>query len=219
MRPSLAAFASLILCGQSRAQCRWVPLSSNVRHQIMHHHSPSVLVVLTGPVGVGKSKTANAAARILRGYGISTACVDLDQIYCMIRQSDGFDSQRTWLSARQATAALTEHFFEKIARVVIVEGGFITEAEQRELLDALRSKPRIEIITLHAPFDTVYARVMADSDPGRVASKVPTILKQLYFEYETALPFLEKSTKLIDVERYDLEQVALKVAAVAQGGD
>jgi shikimate kinase len=183
-----------------------------------HHYSPSILVVLTGPVGIGKSKTANAAARVLRGYGMTTACVDLDQIYCMIRQSDGFDSQGTWLSARQITAALTEHFFEKIARVVIVEGGFITEAEQRELLDALQSKPRIEIITLHAPFDTVYVQ-MADSDPGRVASKVPTILKQLYFEYETALPYLEKSTKLIDVERYDLEQVALKVAAVVQGGD
>jgi shikimate kinase len=185
----------------------------------MHHHSPSVLVVLTGPVGVGKSKTASAAARILRGYGTTTACVDLDQIYCMIRQSDGFDSQDTWLSARQAAASLTDHFFERIARVVIVEGGFNTEAEQRELLEALRSKPRVEIITLHAPFDTVYARVMADSDPGRVASKVPAILKQLYFEYEAALPFLGKTTKLIDVESFDLEQVALRVATVVQAGD
>jgi shikimate kinase len=184
----------------------------------MHHHSPSILVLLTGPVGVGKSKTANAAARILRDYGMTTACVDLDQIYCMIRQSDGFDSQGTWLAARKATAALAEHFFEKIARVLIVEGGFITEAEQRELLDALRCKPRIEIITLHAPFDTVYARVMADSDPSRVASKVSTIFKQLYSEYETALPFLQKATKLIDVERCDLEQVALKVATIVLGG-
>jgi TonB family protein len=31
LRTGLAAFASLILCGQPGAQCRWVPLSSNVR--------------------------------------------------------------------------------------------------------------------------------------------------------------------------------------------
>jgi len=185
----------------------------------MHHHSPSILVVLTGPVGVGKSTTAIATARILRGYGLTAACIDLDQIYCMIRQGDGFDSQDTWMSARQATAALTEHLFEKVASVVIVEGGFLTESEQRELLEALRSKPRTEVITLHAPFDTVYARVMADSDSGRVASKVPTILKQLYVEYETALPFLQRTTKCIDVQYCDVEQVALQVATVVKCGN
>jgi hypothetical protein len=146
------------------------------------------------------------------------ACIDLDQIYCMIRQRDGFDDQGTWLSARHAAAALAEHFFRRAARVVIVEGGFLTESEQGELLEALHSKPRTEIVNLHAPFDTVQARVMNDSDPGRVASKVPTILKQLYAEYETALPFLQRATKCIDVHRCNIEQVAMQVAAIVERG-
>lgn len=185
----------------------------------MNHLSPNTLVVLTGPVGVGKSTTAGATARILRGHGLTVACIDLDQIYCMIRQRDGFDDQRTWLSARKAAAALTEHFFGHVASVVIVEGGFVTESEQCELLEALRSTPRTEIVNLHAPFHIVQARVMNDSDPGRVASKVPTILKQLYVEYEASLPFLQRNTKCIDVQSYNVEQVAMQVAAIVECGN
>jgi shikimate kinase len=185
----------------------------------MHRRSPSTLVVLTGPVGVGKSTTAGATASILRGYGLTVACIDLDHIYCMIRPSDDFDSRETWLLARQASAALTEHFFEKVASVVIVEGGFLAQTEQNELLQALQTKPRTLIVTLHAPFDTVYARVISDTDPGRVASKVPTIFKQLYVEYETALPFLQSTTKFIDVQNCEVEQVAHQVADAVKFGN
>jgi len=185
----------------------------------MNSSVPHTLVVLTGPVGVGKSTTAAAAAQILRESGVTVACIDLDQIYCMIRQRSGFDDQGTWLSARQATAALAEHFFGRIASVVIVEGGFLTAAEQGELLEALKSKPRTEIITLHASFETVHTRVMADSDPGRVASKVPTILKQLYVEYEAALPFLREATTFIDSDNRDVEKVATQVAAMLKCRD
>lgn len=185
----------------------------------MNSSFPPTLVVLTGPVGVGKSTTAGAAARILRESGLTVACIDLDQIYCMIRQRPSFDDQGTWLLARQSTAALAEHFFGCVASVVIVEGGFLTKSEQCELLEALQSKPRTEVITLHASFETVYARVMADTDPGRVASKVPTILRQLYVEYEDALPFLRENTKCIDVNNHDVEHVAMQVAAMLKCGD
>jgi len=170
-------------------------------------------------VGVGKSTTAGATARILRESAVAVACIDLDQVYCMIRQRDGFDDQGTWLLAREATAALAEHFFGSVASVVIVEGGFLTKAEQGELLEALKSEPRIEIITLHASFEAVYARVMADTDPGRVASKVPTFLKQVYVEYEAALPYLREATRFIDVENLDVEHVAMQVAEMLKCGN
>jgi len=183
----------------------------------VNHRDSHTLLVLTGPVGVGKSTTASAAARQLRGSGLAVACIDLDQIYCMIRQREGFDDQGTWRRARQSTAALAEHFFGRVASIVIVEGGFLNQEEQVQLIEALHSKPHIEFVTLHASFDTVYARVFADSDPGRVASKVPAILKQLYIQYEAALPFLRETTKCIQVDNSSVEQVATHVSVLVKG--
>ncbi len=183
----------------------------------MDHRQSRTLVVLTGPVGVGKSASANVAVRDLRASGVSVACLDLDQLYCIVRQRDGFDDQVTWRDARQTAAVLSEHFFARLASIVIVEGGFLTEAEQRELIDGLQSQPHTLFVTLHASFDTVHTRVMADIDPHRVASKVPAILKQLYTEYEAALPFLRVATTCIDVENLDVEQVGKRIAELVKG--
>jgi shikimate kinase len=178
----------------------------------MSHLQSRILIVLTGPVGVGKSTSANAAARDLRASGASVACLDLDQLYCMVRQRDGFDDQTTWRAARQTGAVLSDHFLQRVANVVIVEGGFLTEVEQHELIDQLHSQSNTVFVTLHASFDTVHARVMADADPDRVASKVPAFLKHLYAEYEVALPFLRGATTCIDVENSDVEQVGKQIA-------
>jgi shikimate kinase len=180
----------------------------------MNHRQSRTLVVLTGPVGVGKSTSANAAARDLRASRLSVACLDLDQLYCMVRQRDGFDDQVTWRAARQTAAVLSDHFWQRVASVVIVEGGFFTEAEQYELIDQLRSQPHTLFVTLHASFDTVYTRVMADIDPERVASKVPAFLRHLYTEYEAALPFLRGATTCIQVDNSDAEQVGKQIAAL-----
>jgi shikimate kinase len=194
-----------------------IKVEPNTNHQTMNHHQSRTLVVLTGPVGVGKSTSANAAARDLRASGLSVACLDLDQLYCMIRQRDGFDDQVTWQAARQTAAVLADHFLQQVASVAIVEGGFLTGAEQHELIDQLRSQPHTLFVTLHASFDTVHTRVMADSDPHRVASKVSTFLKHLYTEYEAALPFLRGATTCVQVDNLDAEQVGKQIAALIKG--
>lgn len=182
----------------------------------MDQSSSRTLVVLTGPVGVGKSTCALAAARHLRSAGLSVACLDLDQFYCMARQREGFDDQDTWRVARRSAAVLTDHFFEQFASVVIVGGEFFTEVEQKQLLEVLQSRPHVVFVTLHALFDTVHTRVMADTDPGRVASKVPAFLRQLYAEYETALPFLSSASTVMQVEDLDVEQVGRHIAALVR---
>ncbi len=100
----------------------------------------------------------------------------------MARQREGFDDQDTWRVARHSAAVLADHFFAQFASVVIVEGGFYTEVEQHQFIDALQSRPRVVFVTLHASFETVHARVVADTDPGRVASKVSAFLRDLYAE-------------------------------------
>ncbi len=112
---------------------------------------------------------------------------------------------------------LSDHFFQQVASVVIVEGGFLTEAEQHELIDALHSQPHILLVTLHASYDTVHTRVMADADPRRVASKVPAFLRYLYTEYESALPFLREGTTCIQVDSSDAEQVGKQIEALVMG--
>jgi shikimate kinase len=183
----------------------------------MSHLQSRTLVVLTGPTGVGKSTSANAVARDLRASGASVACLDLDQLYCMVRQRDGFDDQATWRAARQTAAVLSDLFLQRVANVVIVEGGFLTEVEQHELIDQLHSQSHTVFVTLHASFDTVHARVMADIDPGRVASKVPAFLRHLYAEYEAAMPFLRDATTCIEVDHSDVEQVGKQIAALVKG--
>jgi shikimate kinase len=183
----------------------------------MSHLQSRTLVVLTGPTGVGKSTSANAVARDLRASGASVACLDLDQLYCMVRQRDAFDDQATWRAARQTAAVLSDHFLQRVANVVIVEGGFLTEVEQHELIDQLHSQSHTVFVTLHASFDTVHARVMADIDPGRVASKVPAFLRHLYAEYEAAMPFLRDATTCIEVDHSDVEQVGKQIAALVKG--
>ena len=172
------------------------------------------LLLLTGPVGVGKSTSAQAAARHLRAGGLAVACVDLDQLYCMVRQSEGFGDPSTWRLARQTAALLAESFFNRVADVVIVEGGFLTQAELDDLTDALRSRPKLKFVSLHGSYETVHARVMADTDPGRVASKVPAILRGLYAEYQQALPFLLKATTCVQLDHLDPTRVGWELAAL-----
>jgi shikimate kinase len=182
--------------------------------QMVKPHGSRTLVVITGPVGVGKSTAANVSARQLRATGLSVACVDLDQLYCMARQQDGFDDEGTWRIARQTAAHLCDHFFQCVASVVIVEGGFLKKEEQDELVDGLNAKPHIHFITLHASYETVQTRVMADADPGRVASKIPSILRRLYTEYEAALPFLRNASNFLQVDTHDVEQVGEQIAII-----
>src|SRR5688572_7013385 len=91
------------------------------------------LIVVTGPVGGGKSTTAIALAACLRRKDASIAVIDLDQIYCMARQRDGFDEPRIWIAARRAAATLANSFFDSGMDVVIIDGEFFTDDERRQL--------------------------------------------------------------------------------------
>ena len=172
------------------------------------------LVVVGGPVGVGKSTAAQAAARLLRAQGVSVACMDLDLLFCMIRQREGFDDPATWQAAQRAAAVMADHCFVDVADVVIVEGGFLNAADHHQLVGSLQRQPqpRTVFVTLHATFEAVLQRVMADTDPGRVASKVPATLRQLYASYEKAQPYLRQATCCITAQGCALEKVAEQIA-------
>ncbi len=173
-----------------------------------------VLLVLTGTVGVGKSTSANTTAKQLRLYGLSVAWIDLDLVYGMLRQREGFDDPDIWRATRRCAAVMASHCFADASDVVIVEGGVHTPDELADIVDAPQAQHEAVFVSLHARYETVHARVMADSDPGRVASKVPALLQRLYTEYDAAAPFLREASTCIGLDALSAEQAGQHIAAL-----
>ena len=67
------------------------------------------LIVITGPIGAGKSTVARTLANYIRLRGRSAAVIDLDLLYLMMSDKPMGD-ENVWLGARQAAAALTDFF-------------------------------------------------------------------------------------------------------------
>jgi shikimate kinase len=170
-----------------------------------------VLVVLTGPVGSGKSSTASAVATQLRALGLPTANIDLDLVYCMARQRDGFGEEDVWKVARRGAAALADVFFRSDVRAVVVEGGFFTQVERNDLIDALSTDVRVVAVTLQVSFDCALRRVQADSDPGRVASRNPVILRWLHDQYVAAIPYLSQCSTVVDANEVLIQDVVDRI--------
>ena len=175
-----------------------------------------LLVVLTGAVGAGKSTTALALAIHIRSLGRTAAVVDLDEVYCMVRQHEGFDEPAGWDAARRGAAALADSFFASGLEVVVVEGGFFTPDERRQLRDSLGSKVEEEYFTLLVSYEEALRR--ARGDPRRGASRDPKFLKWLHDNFVKALPYLESASVLVRADdRTPKELAALMVDAVLAG--
>ncbi len=169
------------------------------------------LFVLTGPVGGGKSTTALALAKRLRGCGQSAAVIDLDLVYCMARQSDGYAEQEVWARARRGAAALSDRFFCEGIQVVIVEGEFFCQAELDALWGALATPAELRFVTLDVSYEQALARV--SGDPTRGLSRDPAFLRRLHDSYLAALPFLREVGPVIAADLGSLEQLAESILA------
>jgi len=66
-----------------------------------------MLLVISGPIAVGKSTVAAALATALRDSGRAAAVMDLDRIYMMFDDHPPMTDPRNSRQARRAAAALT----------------------------------------------------------------------------------------------------------------
>ena len=178
-----------------------------------------MLVVLTGPVGAGKSTTGLALAHRLRSSGRATAVIDLDEVYCMVRQRDGFGEPVSWEAARRGAAALADSCFAGNP-VVIVEGEFFTPEELRQLTDALHTDVERHFFTLSVSYAETLRRTRKDT--GRGASADPKFLGSLHGSFRNALVYLEQASIVVDAEHRSPEELAAwlaqSVLEVAQRG-
>src|SRR3712207_4920549 len=88
-----------------------------------------LLIIITGPVGAGKSTTSAALARSLRRPDVAVAVIDLDQLYGMVRQQDGYGEPTAWARARHGAGVLANALFNTGMAVVVVEGELFTADE------------------------------------------------------------------------------------------
>jgi shikimate kinase len=174
-----------------------------------------LLIILTGPVGAGKSTTSLALAQALRNANTSVAVIDLDQLYGFVRQHDGYGDLTAWAWARRGAAALAHALFEADMTVVIVEGEFFTAEQLHSLLVPIPSDVARHFFTLQLSYEHALERVQ--HDPSRGASKNPVFLRSLHDDFAQALPFLESASHVIDTDTLTLDEIVARIAAVVRG--
>jgi shikimate kinase len=168
------------------------------------------LIVVTGPVGGGKSTVARRLGVLLRSAGLETGVVDLDELYRMARQSDGFGDLATWKIARRGAAAFAESVYASGFEAVIVEGGFFSEEEYMDLKRHIHSAVRETFVTLLVSPPEALRR--AQLEPWRGSSKLPEGQKHHAAEFKAALPFLRASSVVLPADAADPDELAASIS-------
>ena len=170
------------------------------------------LIVLTGPVGGGKTTVAIALAERFRTIGRETAVIDLDLVYRMARQRDGFANEDVWRTARRGAAALADTFFDSGMSVVIVEGGFFNHEEFHGLQDHITASVRSRLVTLNVSSDQALRRAQSDPSPDRTVSRDPEVQQRLHAQFTESLPFLRAHSLMIDANHIAPVDLARSIA-------
>jgi len=167
--------------------------------------SERLLIVITGPVGGGKSSTSIALAHALQRRNRLVAVIDLDQLFGFVLKMDESDDETAWQQARAGAAGLSNAFFDSGISVVIVEGEFFTAGELDALLAQIRTGVGRHIFTLKVSYAQAGTRVQGD--PSRGMSKNPAFLQSMLIKFEQALPFLSQASTIIEADAPTLDDV------------
>lgn len=167
-------------------------------------------VVITGPVGGGKSTVAVELAAQMKATSCRVAVIDLDVVYGMVRQKGGFGELEVWAVARRTSAALSASVFAQGYDCVILEGEFFSPEHFAPVQGDLPNLPRPTVFALHVTYAEALRRVGLDASRG--ASKDPVLLRQFHDAFLEALPFLKQETEIVDAESKTALQVAEQIA-------
>lgn len=170
------------------------------------------LIIMTGPVGAGKSTTSLALARALRRPDRAVAVIDLDQVYSFVRQQDGYGEPMAWARARQGAAALATACFATGMSVVIVDGEFFTHEELDAVTAPMDATIECWFFTLRLSYQRALTRVQGD--PLRGASKDAVFLQSLHAHFAQALTFLQAKSMVVDIEHLAPDEVVGRLLVV-----
>jgi hypothetical protein len=171
-----------------------------------------LLIIITGPVGAGKSTTSAALARSLRRPDVAVAVIDLDQLYGFVRQQDGYGEPTAWARARQGAAVLANTLFNTGMSIVIVEGEFFTADELGAVTAPMEANIEHAFFTLRLSYAHALTRVQRDASRG--ASKDPVFLRSLHADFTQALPVLRAASVVLDTDQLAQDEVVARLNTV-----
>lgn len=175
---------------------------------------PQRLIIVTGPVGGGKSTVAGHLAERLRALGGRVAVVDLDLVADMARPSTGKGESDLWQTARRACAGLVDGFYRQGFDTVIVEGEFFAHKELAALRDNLTAPATWVLVTLDVSYEQTLVRVSGDMTRG--LSRDPAFLRRMHEQYRAALPFLRSTGAILPADKPSPDEVAQSILALVE---
>jgi thymidylate kinase len=167
-------------------------------------------VVITGPIGAGKSTVALALAERLRDEGYTAAEVDLDDVFEMVsawsKQSD-----ESLQRARLVHGALVAAWLRSGVDAVIAHGPFYTPEETTPLLAEIDPNQQPRWVMLLAPFEVALERVQ--SEPWRNLSRYPDFLRATHERFNALLTDVPPCEWVFDTTRLSPEEIVSTLAA------
>jgi adenylylsulfate kinase-like enzyme len=140
------------------------------------------LLVVSGPIGSGKTSVTEAVAAACRERGHTAAVIDLDVVYEMLDHRYPWADPAVWQRARRLIGGMAEACFAAGVDVVALEGAFFTGADRADLRQHLTSGVEPRFVTLRVGLDEALRRVQRD--PNRRLSRNPEVLARAHREFD-----------------------------------
>jgi predicted ABC-type ATPase len=168
------------------------------------------LVVITGPIGSGKSSVAGKLAESVKNAGRTAVVVDLDDTVATMHIPPG-DVDKSWESARVVHGRLVGVWLP-LVDTVVVDGPFYSKTETSTMMRHVPTGVLPRRVLLLANYEVALERVASDLTRG--ASKIPSVLRTKYEEFERQLPSLEPCDWTFDTLECSVDDI---VSTIARG--
>jgi len=171
------------------------------------------LIVLTGPIGAGKSTVAEALGHRLTESHLTVAIADLDDV--AFAQRGSLDVPEFWRRAGVAHVQLVRGWFDAGVDVVVAHGPFFESGTFEQLFATVGPAGRVHHVLLLVSVDVALERVTCDPDrgPGAV-SKDPAFLRATHDSFRDLIPFLPPPVLVLDTAGSPPREVAARIAAL-----
>jgi RecA/RadA recombinase len=174
------------------------------------------LVVITGPIGSGKSTVALLLAERYAAAGWTVANADLDEVAFTQRS----ETPDYWRRAGVAYTGLVRGWFEAGCEAVICHGPFFEAECYGPLFASAPTGGRVRHVRLSVRFEVALARVLADSQrPPTALSKNPDFLRSTHEVFRAKEPTLPPADLTIETSTISAASVAGRIADLLIGSE
>jgi shikimate kinase len=179
------------------------------RYRCCLHVRVVQLVVITGPIGSGKSSVARGLAERFDSAGWSVACVDLDDVVETL-SAPLQDFETSWQRARRVHGALVGAWLRSGIDAVIAHGPFYTAEETTALLAEVPPSQEQRRVMLLAPFEVALQRVA--HEPDRFWSRDPGVLRRTHERFNALLSEIPECEWTFDTTRISVDEIVSVLA-------